>query len=94
MTVRANPLSFINSALVFALLALAIACGDDAVGDAARDAAADTAGDAMGDAAVGSCSALAPVTLVADPGNGPARLGDADSDGNGISDVDEWGPIL
>jgi hypothetical protein len=35
---------------------------------------------------------LATLSHTAAPGAGPARLGDDDSDGNGILDRDEWGP--
>lgn len=41
-----------------------------------------------------ACDAtLTPVAHTVDPGAGPAELGDADTDGNGIIDRDEWGPL-
>lgn len=87
-------------------MSLVVACGGskedpDASGDAAFDGAADTSIDATWDASVDAmldagldpCGELVAITHSVEPGDGPDRLGDGDSDGNGISDRDEWGPL-
>jgi hypothetical protein len=63
------------------------------------DASEESAGgdgaiiDAGGELPPGACAA-GPSRVVPTPvtGKGPASLGTADSDGNGLLDVDEWGP--
>ena len=65
----------------------------DALLDVSEDGAvADgPATDAATDLPNGACAA--PVRVVQPPvtGSGPASLGMADSDGNGLRDIDEWG---
>jgi hypothetical protein len=60
---------------------------DGGVGDA-------SVGDAPVDLPPGACAA-GPVRVVQPPvtGKGPTSLGMADSDNNGLLDVDEWGPL-
>ncbi len=58
------------------------------------DGGLDASSDGGLDADAGSGCGLVAVTPPVVSGAGPASLGDADTDGNGILDRDEWGPTM
>lgn len=81
--------------LVLVTLFSASACDNNKVPPSAIDGSSGfgEAGAPDGPMAVGPCPPLTRFMATGAPGKGPGALAEKDSDGNGLVDRDEWGPL-